>query len=165
MAQLISVEEQQDITKQIDAYLKQFFKDKMKRPRAQLCDHNEPRNNFRVMARRSQFFDLYIKFNCTHYTFNGKTSKTIVISRIGFEKTQKKSGAHLLYQLTQIAKQYGYQHMVIESVNDNSRAFAQRLGFEAYAHDPLETRWQANQYARSIQQLEIILQTYLQMRG
>jgi len=158
MTHHISIEEQQDITQQIDLYLKTTFKDKIKRARAHISSSVLPKY-FIVMANRSRFYELYIRFNQSY--FGGETPyKTIVLAKIYFGKTKQKLGSKLLYELIQITKDHDYKYMMLECVNQNSRAFAQRLGFEAYLPEPDTTRLPSN-YFIPIDKLEPVLKNYL----
>jgi hypothetical protein len=58
---------------------------------------------------------------------------TLVISRIYFRNKRQGNGRSLVTFLSELGRSLGYQFIGIESPNENSRAFAARLGF---ATDP-----------------------------
>lgn len=157
----ISEQEQKNITQQIDIYLKTTFKDKIKGARAIVNPINCLPRHFIVMARRNRFYDLYIRFNSDYY--DSKIHyKTIVLARFFLENTRRKIGSNLLYELIQITRGYNYKYIMIEGVNDNSMAFAKRLGFEEYIINP-STPQPAFSYFISIERLDPFLKSYLKL--
>lgn len=76
---------------------------------------------------RTKQYDIYIRlFACSH---NGWPRDNLTIARIGFKKTRAGHGRSLVQELIRLAPDYGYRTLYIESVNEESSAFAQRLGF------------------------------------
>lgn len=88
---------------------------------------------------RVKKFDIYIRlFAASH---NGWPRDNLVIARIGFQKTRSGHGRSLVQLFTKLARDYGYRTIYIESVNEDSAAFAKRLGF---APDSDGRNWSAN---------------------
>lgn len=109
-------EESRDIFKVIEKYLV-----------------NRYGKNIRSTYENNRFFyekhnevDVMIRYR--PYGYNEFTN-CIVISRIFFKNTREGSGTQFLNFLCEISKKFGLSHIVIESVNSNSRAFATSLGF------------------------------------
>ena len=53
----------------------------------------------------------------------------LVLARIGFTKERVGHGRALVQRLVELAPQFGYRYLAIESANANASAFAERLGF------------------------------------
>lgn len=73
-------------------------------------------------------YDLY--FRLFPNPEAGWPRETIIIARIGFKVTRKGHGRRLLTLITELASEIGYQHIAIESANDNSSAFGKRFGLK-----------------------------------
>ena len=74
-----------------------------------------------------QKFDLYFRWypQCEDWE-----DHTLVIARIAFIQTIRDHGTHLLQFLYEQAHAYGYEHISIESVNDNLIKFGIAFGFK-----------------------------------
>ena len=128
--EIISPIEKQQILDEINKWLDSIYP--YKRPAAELCDHiNRDSDFFRIDAHRKKF-RLYLRFG---KTWVSSRKKSIVISQISFDKKRSGHGTALLKLLTKLAKMYHYELIAIESVNDNSRAFALRFNFCGYDSD------------------------------
>jgi|GEM_PF-1926782 len=124
---MIYREEAEAILERVSEYLSAVYP--YKQQAAYICDNiEEGRDNFRIMAHRKKY-DIYLRFG---HTWVSEDSKSIVIARIGFEKQNAGNGTALLQNLAEIAQEYDYKFLAIESVNKNSEAFALKLGFEAH---------------------------------
>jgi len=76
---------------------------------------------------RTNQYDLYLRlFPASH---NGWPRNNLTIARIGFKKKRTGHGRSLVQALVKLAPVYGYRTIYIEQANDESSAFAQRLGF------------------------------------
>lgn len=73
-------------------------------------------------------YDLYFRLFPKPET--GWPRETLVLARIGFKDTRKGHGRRLLTLITELASEIGYQHIAIESANDNSSAFGKRFGLQ-----------------------------------
>ena len=121
-------EEAEDILDRIAGFL--FTVYPYKKTAAHICDGlDKGRANFRIMAHRKKY-DLYLRIG---HTWASDERKSIVVARIGFEKQSSGHGTALLKKLTEIAQEYDYRFLAIESVNANSEAFARKLGFEQHS--------------------------------
>ncbi len=99
----------------------------------------------KIGAHRSKF-DLYFRTNPVGYFW---PEQTLIIARIGFKDVQKGHGANLMTFLCRIADKYGYNYIGLERVNDNSKAFALKLGFCALRSN--------SEYVVSVEKLARIL--------
>jgi len=123
----IDQNEAESILEEINDYLTTIYP--YKKQAAYLCNKIKAGDkSFRIMAQRKKY-DIYLRFG---HTWASDECKSIVIARIGFEKQLRGHGTALLETLASIAEKYHYAFLAIESVNENSKAFAGRLGF--YAH-------------------------------
>lgn len=59
----------------------------------------------------------------------------LVVARIAFSEQRAGHGTALFAHFAQIAPRLGFECLEIESVNDESRAFAIRLGMHEHEHD------------------------------
>jgi hypothetical protein len=55
----------------------------------------------------------------------------LIIARISFRKERIGHGTHFVRFLVGIALKYGFKHIGIESTNEKSRSFTQKLGFQS----------------------------------
>ncbi len=83
-------------------------------------------NNNIFFYEQNNLIDLMIRYSPYGYH---EFINCIVIARISFKNTREGNGTHFLSFLCEISKKFGISHIVIESVNSNSRAFAKSLGF------------------------------------
>ncbi|MFK3774100.1 hypothetical protein [Pseudomonas sp. NPDC089406] len=60
----------------------------------------------------------------------GWPRETLIIARIGFHRPRKGYGRKLLSLICEQSAELGYQHIAIESPNENSTAFGQRFGLK-----------------------------------
>jgi hypothetical protein len=58
-------------------------------------------------------------------------SDCLIIARIGFSKERAGNGTHFVRFLSEIAVKYGFRHIGIESTNEKSKTFAEKLGFHS----------------------------------
>lgn len=85
-----------------------------------------------VTTRRNSRVDLYLRIRKVESAF---PPDCLIIARISFRKERIGHGTHFVRFLAEIAVKYGFKHIGIESVNDKSKAFAEKLGF--YSIDSL----------------------------
>jgi hypothetical protein len=79
-----------------------------------------------ITTRRNSRVDLYLRIRKVESIF---PSDCLIIARISFRKERIGHGTHFVRFLTEIAVKCGFKHIGIESVNEKSRAFAEKLGF------------------------------------
>ncbi|MEY2223375.1 GNAT family N-acetyltransferase [Klebsiella variicola] len=125
--EVILPQEKQQILDEINGWLNTVYP--YKKSPAYLCDSIEfPEPYFRIMAQRKKY-DIYIRFG---KTWISDDIKSIVVARIGFDQQRSRRGTNLLKLLVRIAKLNNYQSIGIESVNQNSKAFALTFDFEEH---------------------------------
>ncbi|MCE8921496.1 GNAT family N-acetyltransferase [Bacteroides ovatus] len=83
-----------------------------------------------ITTRRNNRIDLYLRIRKIESLF---PPDCLAIARLGFNKERIGHGTHFLRFLTEVAQEYGFNHIGIECVNAKSRAFAQKFGF--YSRD------------------------------
>lgn len=110
--------EYEEIRKEIDIYLMKRFKYRV--PLLHLTPDNI------IVARRNKRVDLYLRIRQVESMF---PPDCLIIARICFRKERIGYGAHFVSFLSGIALKYGFRHIGIESVNEKSRSFAEKLGF------------------------------------
>lgn len=110
--------EYEEIRKEIDSYLMKRFKYRV--PLLYLTPDNI------IVARRNKRVDLYLRIRRVESIF---PPDCLIIARICFLKERIGNGAHFVRFLSEIALKYGFKYIGIESVNEKSRAFAEKLGF------------------------------------
>lgn len=71
-------------------------------------------------------YNLYLRIRKVESIF---PSNCLIIARISFSKERIGHGTHFICFLAGVAVKYGFQHIGIESTNEKSRAFAEKLGF------------------------------------
>ena len=108
----------EEIRKEIDSYLMRRFKYRLS------LVYLTPDNI--IVTRRNKRVDLYLRIRRVASIF---PPDCLIIARIGFRKERIGNGTHFVCFLSQIALKYGFRYIGIESVNDKSRAFAEKLGF------------------------------------
>lgn len=112
--------EYEAIREEIDIYLIKRFKYRV------LLVYLTPDNI--VTTRRNSRVDLYLRIRKVESLF---PPDCLIIARIGFQKERIGHGSHFVRFLAEIALKYGLKCIGIESVNDKSRAFSEKLGFHS----------------------------------
>lgn len=112
--------EYEKIRNEIDTYLMKRFKYRV--PLVYLTPDNI------VTTRRNSRVDLYLRIRSVESIF---PPYCLIIARISFSKERVGNGTHFVRFLSEITVKYGYRHIGIESVNDKSRTFAKKLGFQS----------------------------------
>lgn len=108
----------EEIRNEIDIYLMKRFKYRLS------FVYLTPDNV--INTRRNSRVDLYLRIRKVESLF---PLDCLIIARIGFRKERIGNGSRFVRFLAEIALKYGFKHIGIESVNDKSRAFAEKLGF------------------------------------
>lgn len=111
--------EYEEIRKAIDTYLMKRFKYCLS------LVYLTPDNI--VTTRRNSRIDLYLRIRKIESLF---PPDCLIIARIGFRKERIGHGTHFVRFLAKIALKYGFKHIGIESTNEKSRIFAEKLGFQ-----------------------------------
>ena len=112
--------EYEEIREAIDRYLMQRFK--YRRSLVYLTPDNI------IVARRVTRINLYLRLRRKESLF---PSNCLIIARLGFRKERVGHGTHFVKFLTEIALRYNFSHIGLESVNDKSKAFTKKLGFQS----------------------------------
>lgn len=112
--------EYEEIRKEIDEYLMQRFK--YRRSLVYLTPDNI------IVARRVTRINLYLRLRRKESTF---PSDSLIIARLGFRKERAGHGAHFIKFLTEIALKYDFRYIGLESTNEKSKAFVEKLGFKS----------------------------------
>lgn len=112
--------EYEEIREAIDTYLMKRFKYRLSLVRL------TPDNI--VTTRRNSRIDLYLRIRRIESLF---PSDCLIIARISFKKERIGHGSHFVQFLAEIALKYGYKHIGIESTNEKSSSFAEKLGFRS----------------------------------
>lgn len=73
---------------------------------------------------------LYLRYKVACYP-----GDSVVIARIAFAEQRSGRGRDFLHFLVSIADRYGLKHVVIESANEASAAFARKYGFKQLGSD------------------------------
>ncbi|KAA6309806.1 hypothetical protein EZS27_038772 [termite gut metagenome] len=79
-----------------------------------------------LTTQRNSRIDFYLRIRRKESLF---PPDCLIIARIGFHKERLGHGTHFVRFLAEIAIKYGFEYIGIESVNDKSKAFAEKLGF------------------------------------
>lgn len=79
-----------------------------------------------VTTRRNSRIDLYLRIRRVESLF---PPNCLIIARIGFSIERIGHGTHFIQFLSEIAIKYGFTHIWIESTNEKSSSFAEKLGF------------------------------------
>lgn len=112
--------EYEKIRSEINMYLMKRFKYRV--PLVHLTSDNV------VTTRRNSRVDLYLRIRKVESLF---PPDCLIIARISFRKERIGHGSHFVGFLSEIAVKYGFKYIGIESVNEKSRAFAEKLGFHS----------------------------------
>ena len=112
--------EYEEIRKEIDNYLMKRFR--YRRSLVRLTPDNI------VSTRRYSRKDLYLRVRRVESIF---PPDCLIIARICFNKERVGNGTHFVRFLSEIALKYGYKHIGIESTNEKSSSFAEKLGFHS----------------------------------
>ena len=75
---------------------------------------------------KTKQFDIYLRYQSKCVIFD---KYTLVIARIGFEKTHSGNGTSLINFFLTNANTFGYTKIGIECANKNSSEFAKKLKF------------------------------------
>ncbi|MDU1906605.1 MAG: GNAT family N-acetyltransferase [Dysgonomonas sp.] len=110
--------EYEAIRKEIDIYLIKRYKYR------QSLVYLTPDNI--VTTRRNSRVDLYLRIRKVESLF---PPDCLIIARIGFRKERIGHGTHFVRFLSGIALKYSFKYIGIESVNEKSRSFAEKLSF------------------------------------
>lgn len=110
--------EYEAIRQEIDNYLMERFKYRVS------LVYLTPDNI--IVCRRSCRVDLYLRIRRVESVF---PPDCLIIARIRFRNERVGHGANFIRFLTRIAVKYRFKYIGIESVNEKSRAFAEKLGF------------------------------------
>ncbi len=81
-----------------------------------------------VTTRRNSRIDLYLRIRRVESLF---PSDCLIIARIDFRKERIGQGSNFVGFLAEIALKYGYKYIGLESTNEKSRVFAEKLGFRS----------------------------------
>lgn len=130
--------EYEEIRKAIDIYLMKRFKYRLSL--VSLTPDNV------VTTRRNSRVDLYLRIRRVKSLF---PPDCLIIARINFQKERIGHGTHFVYFLSGIALEYGFKHIGIESTNEKSRSFAEKLGFQSI---------DGSNYAVSVKKLTLYFQ-------
>lgn len=110
--------EYEEIRKEIDTYLMRRFKYRLSL--VMLTPDNI------ITTRRNSRVDLYLRIRRVKSLF---PPDCFIVARIGFNKERVGNGTHLVRFLSKTTLKYGFKHIGIESTNEKSKAFAEKLGF------------------------------------
>jgi len=114
------MKEYEAICQEIDNYLMERFKYRLS------LLYLTPDNI--IVCRRISRVDLYLRIRKIESLF---PPNCLIIARIGFKKERVGHGTDFVHFLTEIAVRYGFKHIGIESVNEKSYSFAEKLGFQS----------------------------------
>lgn len=112
--------EYEAIRQEIDTYLMERFKYRL--PLVYLTVDKI------VATRRNSRIDLYLRIRRVESLF---PPDCLIIARIGFGKERVGHGTHFVCFLTEVAIKYGFKHIGIESTNEKSSSFAEKIGFQS----------------------------------
>lgn len=112
--------EYEEIRKEIDIYLMQRFKYRLS------LVYLTPDNI--ITTRRNSRIDFYLRIRRVKSLF---PPDCLIIARIGFKKERIGHGTHFIRFLAGIALKYGFKYIGIESTNEKSQRFAEKLGFHS----------------------------------
>lgn len=111
--------EYEEIRTEIDNYLMERFKYRLS------LVYLTPDNI--IVTRRNKRIDLYLRIQKVESIF---PPDCFIIARISFSKERAGHGTHFVRFLTEIAVKYGFKHIGIESANEKSKTFAEKLNFQ-----------------------------------
>lgn len=86
--------------------------------------------SFATISANTHKYDLYFRAFPRPHDYWPRES--ITIARIMFKERRAGHGRDLIKMLVKLAPEFGYRYLTIESANENSAAFAQRMGFTSY---------------------------------
>lgn len=86
--------------------------------------------SFATVSAKTKKYDLYLRAFPRLHEFWPRES--ITIARIMFKERRAGHGRDLVKLLVELAPEFGYKFLTIESANENSSAFALRMGFTPY---------------------------------
>lgn len=112
--------EYESIREAIDIYLMKRFKYRLSLVRL------TPDNI--VTTRRNSRIDLYLRIRRIESLF---PPDCLIIARIGLKKERIGHGSLFVRFLAETALKHGYRHICIESTNEKSSSFAEKLGFRS----------------------------------
>ena len=112
--------EYEEIREAIDSYLMKRFK--YRRSLLYLNTDNV------IVCRRISRVNLYLRIRRKASQF---PPDCMIIARLGFRKERLGHGSHFVRFLAEIALKYGYKHIGLESTNEKSSSFAQKLEFQS----------------------------------
>ena len=112
--------EYETIRQEIDNYLMERFKYRLS------LVYLTPDNI--IVTRRNSRIDLYLRIRKVESIF---PPDCLIIARLGFSKERIGHGTHFIKFLTDIAVKYSFRYVGIESVNEKSKIFAKKLGFQS----------------------------------
>lgn len=112
--------EYEEIRKAIDIYLMKRFR--YHRSLVYLAPDNI------VTTRRNSRIDLYLRIRKVESLF---PPDCLIIARIGFQKERIGNGSHFVRFLAEAALKYRFRHIGVESTNEKSSSFAEKLGFHS----------------------------------
>lgn len=116
--------ENEKIRQEVDSYLMEHFKYRLS------LVHLTPDNI--ITTRRNKRVDLYLRIRRIQSLF---PPDCLIIARIGFTKERVGHGTDFVRFLTEIALKYDFKYIGIESTNEKSKAFAEKLGFQSIDGD------------------------------
>lgn len=112
--------EYEEIRQAIDNYLMDRFKYRLS------LIYLTPDNI--VTTRRNSRIDLYLRIRKVESIF---PPDCLIIARIGFSKERAGHGTHFVRFLTEIAVKHNFKYIGMESTNEKSSSFAEKLGFRS----------------------------------
>lgn len=112
--------EYEEIREAIEIYLMKRFE--YRRPILYLTFDNV------IASERNKDIDLYLRLRRKESQF---PSDCLIIVRIGFNKERVGHGTEFIRFLTEIAVKYDFKYIGIESTNEKSSSFAEKLGFHS----------------------------------
>ena len=114
------MDEYEEIRTAIDIYLMERFK--YRRSLLYLTPDNI------IVCRRNSRVDLYLRIRKEKGLL---PPDCLIIARISFRKERIGHGTHFVRFLSGIALKYGFKYIGIESANNKSGNFAEKLGFHS----------------------------------
>lgn len=81
-----------------------------------------------VTTRKNSRMDLYLRIRKVESIF---PPDCLIIARIGFSKERVGHGTHFVCFLAEIAVKHNFKYIGIESTNEKSKTFAEKLGFQS----------------------------------
>lgn len=81
-----------------------------------------------VTTRKNSRMDLYLRIRKVESIF---PPDCLIIARIGFSKERAGHRTHFVCFLAEIAVNHNFKYIGIESTNEKSKTFAEKLGFQS----------------------------------